>query len=72
MELSTLKEQFNFAKQKDKEIRGTFDFNNWAEKLKKLKQESANPNFWENNHEASVVLKKISSIEKKNCNVARS
>ena len=56
MELSTLKEQFNFAKQKDKEIRGTFDFNNWAEKLKKLKQESANPNFWENNHEASVVF----------------
>lgn len=50
---------------KTKKLGGTFDFNNWAEKLKKLKQESANPNFWENNHEASVVLKKISSIEKK-------
>ena len=56
---------------KTKKLGGTFDFNNWAEKLKKLKQESANPNFWENNHEASVVLKKYLAL-KKNCNVARS
>ena len=37
----------------------------WASKLKKLKLSSADPNFWADNKNASKILKKISTIEKK-------
>ncbi|GIS04243.1 MAG: hypothetical protein CM15mP106_6900 [Candidatus Neomarinimicrobiota bacterium] len=36
-----------------------------AKELEKLKQSSADPNFWNNNKNASNILKKISRIEKK-------
>ena len=64
MEISELKEQFSFAKEKDKELRGSFDFDNWSQKLENLKQESTNPEFWNDNQNAQNVLRKISRIEK--------
>ena len=50
---------------KVKKLGGTFDFDNWLEELDKLKQKSAGPEFWNDNQNASNILKKISRIEKK-------
>ena len=44
---------------------GFFDIDGWASKLKKLKLTSADPNFWTENKNASKILKRISTIEKK-------
>ena len=44
---------------------GIFDFDSWANELEKLKQKSADPEFWNDNQSASNILKKISRIEKK-------
>ena len=52
-------------KKKTKKSGGFFDFDGWTYKLKKLKQSSSDPNFWVNNKNASNILKKISTIEKK-------
>ena len=52
-------------KKKTEKSGGFFDFDVWRSKLKKLKQSSADPNFWVNNKNAPNILKKISRIEKK-------
>lgn len=52
-------------KKKTEKSGGFFDFDDWRSKLKKLKQLSADPNFWVNNKNAPNILKKISTIEKK-------
>ena len=44
---------------------GFFDFDGWASKLKDLKLLSADPAFWADNKKVSIILKKISTIEKK-------
>tara|TARA_Y100001980_G_C14553954_1_gene339883 strand:- start:1578 stop:2648 length:1071 start_codon:yes stop_codon:yes gene_type:complete len=50
---------------KVKKSGGFFDSDNWLQRLDKLKQKSASPNFWNNNENASNTLKKISNLEKR-------
>ena len=51
-------------KKRIKNLGGTFDFDNWSQKLENLKQKSTNPEFWNDNQNAQSVLRKISRIEK--------
>tara|TARA_B100000287_G_scaffold178393_1_gene168428 strand:+ start:512 stop:1591 length:1080 start_codon:yes stop_codon:yes gene_type:complete len=51
-------------RKRTKNLGGTFDFDNWSQKLENLKQESTNPEFWNDNQNAQSVLRKISRIEK--------
>ena len=50
---------------KVRKLGGIFDFDSWSKELEKLKQKSADPEFWNDNQSASNTLKKISRIEKK-------
>ena len=52
-------------KRKVKKYGGIFDFDSWLKELDKLKQKSEDPKFWNDNQNASKILKKISRIEKK-------
>ena len=52
-------------KRKVKKYGGIFDFDSWLKELEKLKQKSEDPKFWNDNQNASKILKKISRIEKK-------
>ena len=52
-------------RRKVKKSGGFFDSDNWLQRLDKLKQKSADPNFWNNNKNASTILKKISILEKR-------
>ena len=52
-------------KRKVKKYGGIFDFDGWLKELEKLKQKSADPKIWNDNQNASKILKKISRIEKK-------
>ena len=49
---------------KVEKLGGIFDFDSWLKELDKLKQKSADPEFWNDNQNASNILKKISRIEK--------
>ena len=51
-------------RKRTKNLGGSFDFDNWSQKLENLKQESTNPGFWNDNQNAQTVLRKISRIEK--------
>ena len=42
---------------------GTFDLNLQESKLESLKKKSQDPSFWNNQHNASTILKNISRIE---------
>ena len=50
---------------KVEKLGGIFDFDSWLKELEKLKQKSVEPEFWDDNQNASSILKKISRIEKK-------